>query len=180
MFHWARFLLPVIIAGGTALATVGHADSASGSIDGASNEVTQNALLTVEIEGNSAATQRFTLSALREFEAVSFETETIWTDGVQQFTGVSLHHLISQFDVTEGVLHARAVNDYEVQIPLSDAIEGGPIIAYERNGKEMSLRSKGPLWIIYPYDSNPTYRTEVIYSRSIWQLDNIRIGPVAE
>lgn len=180
MFHWARFLLPVIIAGGAALATVSHADSASGSTDGASNDVMQNVLLTVEVEGNSYATQRFTLSELRKLEAVSFETETIWTDGVQQFTGVSLHHLVSQFGASVGVLHARAVNDYEVQIPLSDAIEGGPMIAYERNGKEMSLRSKGPLWIVYPYDSNPTYRTEAIYSRSIWQLDNIRIGPVAE
>ena len=51
--------------------------------------------------------------------------------------------------------------------------DGGPIIAYERNGKEMSVRSKGPLWIVYPYDSNPSYKTEAIYSRSIWQLEGI-------
>jgi hypothetical protein len=41
------------------------------------------------------------------------------------------------------------------------------------DGKTMSVRDKGPLWIIYPYDSSADYRTEVVYSRSIWQLDRI-------
>jgi hypothetical protein len=37
----------------------------------------------------------------------------------------------------------------------------------------MSLRDKGPLWIIYPYDSKSDFRTEVVYSRSIWQRDRL-------
>ena len=37
------------------------------------------------------------------------------------------------------------------------------------------MRDKGPLWIIYPYDQNTDYQTEVIYSRSIWQLDRIEV-----
>jgi hypothetical protein len=37
----------------------------------------------------------------------------------------------------------------------------------------MSLREKGPLWVIYPYDSDPAYRTEETYSRSIWQLNRL-------
>jgi hypothetical protein len=39
----------------------------------------------------------------------------------------------------------------------------------------MSLREKGPLWIIYPFDSSPEYQTELIYSRSIWQLNRIEV-----
>jgi hypothetical protein len=38
----------------------------------------------------------------------------------------------------------------------------------------MSVRDKGPLWVIYPYDSDD-YRSEVIYSRSIWQLDRLEV-----
>ena len=37
----------------------------------------------------------------------------------------------------------------------------------------MSRRDKGPLWVIYPYHDNIDYRSETIYSRSIWQLDRI-------
>jgi hypothetical protein len=32
------------------------------------------------------------------------------------------------------------------------------------------VRDKGPLWVVYPYDSKPDYQSELIYVRSIWQL----------
>ena len=70
-------------------------------------------------------------------------------------------------------LKATAINDYAVEIPREDWIETGPIVAFLNNGEQMSIRDKGPLWVIYPYDSNPAYQTEVIYSRSIWQLDRL-------
>jgi hypothetical protein len=50
-------------------------------------------------------------------------------------------------------------------------------VAYLRNGAEMSMRDKGPLWIVYPYDAKPDYQSELIYSRSIWQLDRIEVQP---
>ncbi|MDP5360810.1 MAG: oxidoreductase, partial [Paracoccaceae bacterium] len=34
---------------------------------------------------------------------------------------------------------------------------------------------KGPLWVVYPYDMSADYRSEVIYYRSIWQLDRIEV-----
>jgi hypothetical protein len=56
---------------------------------------------------------------------------------------------------------------------MSDAVEGGPIVAYLMNGEEMSIRDKGPLWVIYPYDSDADFRSEVVFTRSIWQLDRL-------
>lgn len=141
-------------------------------------------LLTVTLEGEGAGEQQMTLAQLQALSADSFETTTIWTTGPQSFTGVPLAALLAQFDIaasTPGItLEARAVNDYMVEIPLTDAVEDGPIIAYLRNGKTMSLRGKGPLWLVYPYDSNPAYRTEAVYSRSIWQLDSLILRPTAE
>ncbi|MBT8411547.1 MAG: molybdopterin-dependent oxidoreductase [Octadecabacter sp.] len=127
-------------------------------------------LLTVTHDGE---VQTYDLDALQEMGAATFETETIWTDGAQSFTGVPLTALVEDLDLDDGVLLASAINDYTVEIPVSDAVEGGPIIAYLNNGAPMSVRDKGPLWIVYPYDSNPDYQSEQIYSRSIWQLDRI-------
>jgi hypothetical protein len=79
--------------------------------------------------------------------------------------------------VTSGMLKMYAINDYVVEVPVSDAVEGGPILAYAQNGERMSVRDKGPLWLLYPYDANPDYRTEVVYSRSIWQLVKIEVVP---
>ncbi|MDA9207305.1 molybdopterin-dependent oxidoreductase [Octadecabacter sp.] len=113
--------------------------------------------------------------ALLEFPATTFETSTIWTEGVHTFTGVSLAYLAADLGVEGGQFLATAINDYTVEIPFKDAVEGGPIIAYLMDGEEMSVRDKGPLWVIYPYDSDAEYRSEVIYSRSIWQLDRLEI-----
>lgn len=131
-----------------------------------------SALLTVTI-GEQSVT--YSAEDLAGLGPVGFTTATIWTDGPQAFTGVSLHRLMEDLGVESGVLLASAVNDYTVEIPVSDATPDGPIVAFERNGERMSLRDKGPLWIVYPYDNNPVYQSEVIYSRSIWQLDRIEV-----
>lgn len=112
---------------------------------------------------------------LTQLPSTTFETTTIWTDGVKTFTGVSLAEIASLTGVTDGQFRATAINDYTVEIPVPDAIEGGPIIAYLMDGAEMSVRDKGPLWVVYPYDNNADYRAELIYSRSIWQLDRLEI-----
>ncbi|SHJ62051.1 hypothetical protein SAMN04488012_11315 [Palleronia salina] len=118
---------------------------------------------------------RFDLERLRELDETRIETSTIWTEGTHEFHGTSLAAFVEEFDITDGILRARAINDYAIDIPVSDAVEGGPIMAWHLDGAPMSLREKGPLWVIYPYDSAPEYRSELIYSRSIWQLDRIEV-----
>lgn len=111
-----------------------------------------------------------TFDALADSE---FETSTTWTDGIHRFRGLSLSTLTDLLALSDGTFLATAINDYAVEIPVSDARPGGPIIAYQIDGNVMSVREKGPLWIVYPYDSSPDYRTAVIHARSIWQLDRL-------
>ncbi|KEJ96009.1 hypothetical protein SAMN05444149_102366 [Pseudosulfitobacter pseudonitzschiae] len=118
-------------------------------------------------------TAQFDLEMLEDLDATTFETSTIWSEGTQTFQGVSLKVLADRLGIDGATLRATAINDYAVDIPLTDAVEGGPIIAYKMDDATMSVRDKGPLWIVYPYDSDAAYRSEVIYSRSIWQLDRI-------
>ncbi|MGR3616646.1 MAG: molybdopterin-dependent oxidoreductase [Paracoccaceae bacterium] len=125
---------------------------------------------------NSSVAQ-LSLQDLLDMPVETVRTSTVWTDGVQEFTGVSLQHLVTKMGADSGTLQAVAMNDYIVEIPVSDAVEKGPIIAYARNGEHMSIRDKGPLWVIYPYDSNAKYRSEEIYARSIWQLNRLVIIP---
>lgn len=124
---------------------------------------------------NSDDAARIDLDMLKNLPQSEFSTDTIWTDEVNTFVGVSLYDLVKFLGVTGTTISAIAINDYAIEIPVSDAVEGGPIIAYLMDGEELSARDKGPLWIIYPFDDNEDYRNEQIYSRSIWQLDRIEI-----
>ena len=124
---------------------------------------------------NNEDTAVFDLAMLQAMPVTTFVTTTVWTDGPQEFSGLELADLAAALGIEEGTLRATAINDYAVDIPVSDAVEGGPILAYSQNGAIMSVRDKGPLWIVYPYDSNAAYKSEVVYSQSIWQLDRIEV-----
>ncbi|MCZ8083995.1 MAG: oxidoreductase [Fuscovulum sp.] len=119
---------------------------------------------------NSPEGAQFDLAMLDALGTVEFETTTIWTDGPQVFRGVSLQRLVEILGAEGSVVAASALNDYMVEIPLTDAVEGGPMLAFEQNGQVLAVRDKGPLWLVYPYDSESAYQSEVIYARSIWQV----------
>jgi hypothetical protein len=124
---------------------------------------------------NSDGAARLDLEMLRAIGTTEVMTDTIWTAGTPVFTGVELDDLLTYLGATGSEIDATAINDYAVTIPWEDAVDGGAIIAFEMNGKTMSRRDKGPLWVIYPFASSSRYRTEVIYARSIWQLDRMTV-----
>lgn len=113
------------------------------------------------------------LDILKSLDTKTFTTSTIWVEGDVEFTGVRLRDVLDYAGANGATIGAIASNDYKVEIPADGISADAPIVAYLMNGDEMSARGKGPLWIVYPYDADAKYRTEVIYSRSIWQLDRI-------
>ena len=124
---------------------------------------------------NSGDTAQFDLEMLRALPALSFSTTTLWTEGVREFTGVPLAVLLDSLGTSGSTVDAWAINDYLAEFELDALEQDVPIIAYEMDGKPMSRREKGPLWIVYPYDSDSDYRTELVYARSVWQLDRLEV-----
>lgn len=121
----------------------------------------------------------FDLGMLQNIATDSFTTRTPWAPEPQTFRGIPLVALLARLGITEGELIARASNDYRIAIPVTDAIKGGPLIAWEVDGRRLDLRSRGPLWLIYPFDSDPRWKSERIYSSSIWQLYSLEWMPPA-
>lgn len=137
-------------------------------------------LLEVEVSdqfGGDSFKLSFTMEDLQALPAVSFETETIWFTGSQHFTGVPLAALMQQVGVTDGVLEVSGSDDFTRQISMSAAAESGAIVAYERNGAPMTVRRKGPLRIVYPYDDFPPLKRDVLFTNTIWQLVRIVVKP---
>lgn len=140
---------------------------------------TDNVALTVDIEGtegNVVDAIDLTLEDLQALPVVEFDTTTIWTSGTQVFTGVRLAALLDSLDVDSGELKLYALNDYHITMPVSDALEDDALLAYWRNDAVMTPRENGPLWLLYDYDSDPKYRAETYYARSIWQLYRITVS----
>ena len=49
------------------------------------------------------------------------------------------------------------------------------IVARLMNNRPMPVREKGPLFIVYPFDTKSELRTELYYNRAAWQLNALRI-----
>jgi hypothetical protein len=91
------------------------------------------------------------------------------------FEGVLLADLLEAVEAQGVMIRATALNDYAVDIPVDGGDEDVALIAYSLDGEAMSVRNKGPLWVVYPYDRNAQFRSEVIYARSIWQLERLHV-----
>lgn len=124
---------------------------------------------------NGDGVARFDRAMLEKLGVTEFRTSTIWTEGKPRFTGVTLKRLMSAVEAKGTTLKASAVNNYTVEIPRADWQEDAALVAFARDGKDMTIRDKGPLWIVYPYDSAARFQSEVVYSRSIWQLDRLSV-----
>jgi len=131
--------------------------------------------LQVTLNASQSDSMELSLEDLDALEQVTFTTTTIWTDGETRFSGVPLKAVLAHLGADGGAVEMVALNDYAVTMPVEKLEEDAPIIATRMNGETMSVRDKGPYWVVFPYDRDPKYSTEVYYSLSIWQLNRLKV-----
>ncbi len=105
----------------------------------------------------------------------SFTTRTPWHAHPVKFTGPLLSDLLAATKAQGTTIVATAINDYAIQIPVADAALHGVVVARLLDDKPMAVRDKGPLFVIYPFDSKPELRSSAYYERAIWQLKRMNI-----
>jgi len=126
----------------------------------------------VKNEGDAAVFDRPMLDSLG---STTITTVTPWFDGPVRFDGVPMAKLMETVGASGEMLTAIALNDYSTDIPISDFARFGVLLATKRNGAPMRVSEKGPLFIVYPYDSNPELRSRLYYSRSAWSVAQLII-----
>lgn len=117
----------------------------------------------------------FDLPMLEALAGHHGEMETPWTEGRTAFDGPLLKAVLEAVGARGKVLRVVALNDYSAEIPVGDATDFETILATRMNGKPMSVRDKGPLFLIYPFDSHPELYNEKYFSRSVWQIKAIEV-----
>jgi len=120
------------------------------------------------VNSNNAAI--FDRAMLEALGLSSIETMTPWYNNMVKFEGVRMDTLMRHVGATGSSIIATALNDFSSEIPISDFDQYGVLLALKRDGNYMPVRDKGPLFIVYPYDSSPELQAQKFYSRSAWQL----------
>ncbi len=132
-------------------------------------------VLTIDGATGDGKAHMFTLKELAALPSAGFETSTPWHTGPQRFDGVAMSDLMAAVAAKGKVIHVRALDDYNSDIPIADFARYKTLLAFKHNGATMPVRDKGPLFILYPFDSDPELRSETYYTRSPWQVAAITI-----
>lgn len=132
-------------------------------------------ILTIDGKIAGGTPRDFTSSELEALGSASIVTSTPWHDGKPTFEGVPMDTLLAHVGATGEVAEVLALNNYRTTIPLADFSEYPVLLALEQDGEYMTVRNKGPLFIIYPFDDFDELRTDLYYSRAAWQVRSITI-----
>ena len=78
-----------------------------------------------------------------------------FTDGALEFSGPLARDVIDAVGVGDAtVAVVTAANDCSIEIPIEELLKYDVILATSVDGKRLSLRDKGPIWIMYPLDQH--------------------------
>lgn len=117
----------------------------------------------------------FDMPMLAALPQVSHLTATPWYQVPRTFTGPLLRDVLTRCSAQGETLRLSALNDFRMDMPMSDPQKHDVILARLLDGKPMSVRDKGPLFVIYPFSEHAELRSMVYYVRSLWQLNAIEV-----
>jgi hypothetical protein len=126
-------------------------------------------------EKNRANTFVLDMEAIEKLPQQTFSTLTPWDKKPIKFTGPLLRDVLALVKPTGTKIKAIALNDYQTTIPVADATQFNVIMAYKMNDETIPIKTKGPLFIVYPYDQHEELQSTVYYERSAWQLKTLII-----
>lgn len=124
---------------------------------------------------NRGETAHFDRAMLEALPGRTARVETPWTHGTIAFDGPFLRAVLDRVGAWGDKLVIHALNDYSAEVPFSDARDLETILALKKDGKYMSVREKGPIFLIYPFDKNPELYNEKYFVRSVWQIREIEV-----
>ncbi|MGB5808489.1 MAG: molybdopterin-dependent oxidoreductase, partial [Castellaniella sp.] len=120
-------------------------------------------VLTVDSQGRQT---RFDMRMLEALPQRTYKVATPWYLRPVSFQGPLLRDVLAAAGASGTHIEAVAVNDYTADIPFEHAEAYDVIIALRMDGKPMSPRDKGPLFVVYPYDRLPPEMREKSFELS--------------
>jgi hypothetical protein len=127
--------------------------------------------------GHASRTIELSLDDLAALPQTTVVTENEFSDGKVAYRGPLVRDVLARLGLDQAPeVRFTAVNDYFVDIPTSDFEQYDAILAMEADGKPLSRREKGPLWLMYPISDHKELLDPVYLRRLIWQV--VRIDPL--
>jgi len=90
--------------------------------------------------------------------------------------GILLRDLMKHLGTKAENAKIAALDGYTMDVPTEDFLKYDVVLATEIDGQKLSVRDKGPAWIIYPASKHPELQDTVYEARSVWQVKSIEFN----
>ena len=140
------------------------------------NSIKKDTLLSIQALENSgcASTKQFNSAQLLALPQQQFVTKHSWSEEAETFSGPLLEDVLNTTCNNTQKIKLTALNDYAIDMDFSEVKKYQPIIALSVNGKRLSIREKGPLWVMLALDEHKI-KDRSLDGLMIWQLSDIEI-----
>ena len=129
-----------------------------------------------KIEGvGSGPVVKLDRAMLELLGVTELKTSTAWTSGELVFEGVLARDLLDAVGAQGTVVVATALNDYVTSIPLREFYDYPVMLAFKMDGRNLEVKDKGPIWIVYPRDQHPELQNSMADKNWVWQLSNLEV-----
>ncbi|MEX0970182.1 MAG: hypothetical protein WD046_07045 [Paracoccaceae bacterium] len=154
------------IAGETVLVSEGSATP--------SDEYSDEVLITlIERDGTEIALSEAAFFALPQY---AIATENEYLEGLNCYEGPLGRDVVALLDgEPEAFVALTAMNDYRVEAPFAHLLEFDVIFTTSVNNARLSLRDKGPIWVVYPQSDNAILQDTFYGTYMIWQLIKVEL-----
>lgn len=115
------------------------------------------------------------LPMVRELPVSEVSTTTPWERGRVTYQGVLLRDLLHYVKASGTMLEISALNDFHTELSVQDVQEFKILLAYRREGVDLTVRDKGPFFVVFPFSDERKLETEERFSQSIWQVSHISV-----
>lgn len=102
-------------------------------------------------------------------------TATPWSVPASRFEGPRLDALLTMLGARGGEVVLSALDGYSVTVSRGFLERYGAILAMRQDGRPLSVRDRGPYWLMFPFDDHAELRNDRYYYQAIWQVNRIEV-----
>ena len=140
---------------------------------------TEDVVLTVTGKigaANSGESIEMDMPTIESVGLVDFSVHDPFDDKDVTFEGVLMSDLLALWKVADDAtnLEMIALNDYVVNVPISDIRSYPVLFAIKTDGEYMPVSTRGPAMLVYPY-GHFDFDEQIYNDRWIWQIKSINV-----
>lgn len=126
---------------------------------------------------NNGDTLDLDMATLEKFGVVKYDIDDPWTKTTVNYSGVLLSDFLKIIGASSSAENIRitALDDYAVDITITEAQKWPVLIATQSNGEYMTVAENGPTRIIFPFGRYSDVDVVLYQDLSIWSIKSIEV-----